>query len=138
MALPISKILNYQFMSLEGQIIPPGHMLSIDQRGGVDGTEITSEGKKGTPFTLISRVDCASYIDGQFLFKLYKDGFVNDAVGPVQVVQSDYDTVSFGYRCQVLDVRLLSCQRSPVIVGGLQYASGAILECEWTLLAIAD
>lgn len=125
-------------MSLTGNIIPPGYMLSVDQRGGVDGTEITSEGSKGTPFVLISRVDVESYTDGQFLFKLYRDGLINDSVGAVPVVQSGYDTVSFGYHCQVLDVRLLSCQRAPVIVGGLQFTSGAILECEWTLIAIKD
>ena len=111
--------------------------MEIDQRGGLDGTEVTSAGKKGTPFTLISRVDCQSYIDGQFLFKLYRDGFMNDALGAIQVVQSDYDTTAFGYKCQVLDIRLISCDRAPVIVGGLQYTSGAILECEWTLLSIA-
>ncbi len=135
MAIPVNLIKGSYFMSLVGQIEPPRAMLEVDQRGGVDGSEILRTGKRGVPFTLVSTVDCSSYADGQWIFKNeYQQLWIEADAG--NLVQSDYDVSTDGYYVKVLGVRMLSLRQARVIVGGLNYTSGAILICEWTLLAI--
>lgn len=137
MALPVYKIGIFEFMSLRGQIEGPRGQLEIDQRPGVDGTEILHLRNRGTPFTLTSIVDCESYAAAQGIYRGYQAAELHSAVGSSPVVQNDYDTITHGYKCKVLGVRLLSIRKAAVIVGGLQYTSGAILECEWTLIGIS-
>lgn len=138
MAVPVNKIGIYDFMSLLGQLEPPTYQREIDQRPGVDGTEILSIGKRGVPFTLISLRDCPSYSDAQDAYNLYKAIELDPTSGPVEVVQSDYSTVANGsYVCSALAVRLISIRNSPVIVGGIANTSGALLEVEWTLIGIS-
>lgn len=138
MALPVSKIGIHSFMSLRGQLEPPRAALEVDQRPGVDGSEILYTGKRGSPFTLVSLVDCASYADAQDVFNQYKAVQLDLIAGGLPVVQSDYSTNAHGYVCKTLAIRLLGIRQAPVIVGGLIYTSGAILEVEWTLLSIAQ
>ncbi len=125
-------------MALLGQLEPPTAQLEVDQRPGVSGTEILHIGSRGVPFTLVSRVDCSSYSAAQDQYQQYKTIILASDSGASQVIQSDYDSISGGYLCRVLGIRLLSIRQARVIVGGLQNTSGAILECEWTLISISQ
>lgn len=137
MALPVNKIGIHYFMSLDGNLEIPRGMLEVDQRLGVDGSEILHTRSRGVPFTLRSIVDVASYANGQFIYREYQNVHLasNNPAGPI--IQSDYDTSAGGWYAKVLAIRLIKIQKAAVIVGGLNYTSGAILECEWTLIGIS-
>jgi hypothetical protein len=136
MALPVNKIGANAFMALLGQLSEPRNQHEIDQRPGVDGTEILHTRKRGVPFTLISIHDCQSYALAQTEFHAICAGALASSSGALEVIQTDFSTLTAGYLCKVLDIRLVNIQQSAVIVGGLNFTSGAILTLEWTLLGI--
>ena len=55
MTLTDNSIGDFDFLALTGNPVPPVETVSIDQRPAIDGTRITRDGNRGTPFTMMSR-----------------------------------------------------------------------------------
>lgn len=132
------KIGNFDFLTIDGVPMPPQELLALDQRHGVDGTEITRLGKKGEPFQLQTTRDYATYGTCFEFLKNYLD-MIGD--GPKDLLLADQDVSAFGYRVNVLKVRSIRITRVAASVGGLVAgppAEGVMIGymvCLWDLIA---
>lgn len=135
MALPENRIGDHQFLVLSGDRAPPKQILSLDERPGVDGTEITQEGLKGHPFTMRSEVDQENLDTASTTYLEYVDLIEAD---PVELIQDDQSSVAEGFRVQVLDVRRVLAKKIVPGPGGLNAPSLAYLICDWDLIAIPE
>lgn len=133
MPLLENKIGPFQFLGIRGPLAPLKEILSLDERPGVNGTEITREGEKGRPFTVRTWVDQASYQDARNTFLLYLFQIGRD---PVQMIRGGENSFAEGYRVIVLDVREVFIGTIVPGPGGLNAPSAGYLECDWDLLAV--
>lgn len=135
MALHENKIGNFEFIALEGELVPPRQRLVTDDRPGVTGTEFTLLARKGTPFQLISQVDAEDYDDARELYLQYRD-LIEDV--PQEVVKAGLSCeVEDNYLCKVMDVTPLDIRTIRGAVGNLisEDAEG-FLVCRWDLIAV--
>lgn len=126
-----------EFIAIHGAWSPPAEAISVDQRPGVDGSEITAHGKKGRPFVLTTFVDQVTYpiaLGTIHNYQLYID---NPPV-PLVLHGRSSETVGVnGFLVQVLDVEMQDCfTLAPGAMGGINPPSLAWLICNWTLIAI--
>ena len=134
MALLSNSIGQFDFIWLTGNgPEPPKMILSLDERPGVNGTEILREGTKGRPFTLRSGTDCSDFTSAILQHLDYTSLCGSN---PVDLVQGGISHSALGYRVQVLDVRKIYAGTMRACVGGLLTNAQGYLECEWDLLAI--
>lgn len=128
---------DFNFIAIDGYWVPPAEVVSLDQRGGVDGTQITAHGKKGRPFPVTTQVDQPNYAVALATIKSYQDLIDADPVALV-LAGSSSESVGPGFLVAVLDVEIIRCQiLAPGAMGGLNPPSLAWLECRWQLIAIA-
>lgn len=133
MALTDNSIGPFPFISLQGQLQPPREMTSIDDRPGVDGTEITLLGNKGEPFTMISRVDAENLSNGEMYHSVYKT-IIGTAV---ELVRGGVSTEANGYLVMVLAVRRLDVFPISGAVGNtIHPPSEAMVITEWDLISV--
>jgi len=130
-----NKLDVFAFLTLRGEVVFPRQMIELDQRNGVDGTEATLLGTKGSPFQLMSQVDQASFSYASFEAKQYHD-LIED--GAVDLIKDGIDYSIYGLKFQVLNVTIVKCQRITTAVGGINPPSLAWLEAVWELIAIVD
>lgn len=136
MALLTNKIDDFEFIWLRGNgPEPPKMALSLDERAGVNGTEVHREGIKGRPFTLRSGVDTVDYDAARTLHIDYIALIEGD---PVDLVVGGISSTAQGYSVQVLDVRLVYAGTIGGSVGGLLANPEGYLECEWDLIGIPN
>lgn len=134
MALLTNSIGIYQFLGMQGNPIPPASVVSIDERPGVEGSEITDEGKKGRPFTLVTWVDQPNYSAAWLEFRAYQALI---AGVPQELVHAGINSLADeGYLVAVLDVRPLQISTIRPGAGGLNPPSQGFVMVEWTLLGI--
>jgi hypothetical protein len=134
MSLLENKIGIHTFISLKGYWNPPAQIKQIDDRPGVNGSELILVGKKGEPFTMISQTDAESY-EGALSYILdYLALIDGDAV---EVVKGGVSCETFGFRCSVLRVREIDCFAIRGAAGNyLSPPSQGFVIAEWTLIAI--
>ncbi len=130
MSLLDNSIGDFAFLALAGEIEPPREILEIEERAGIQGSEVTRMGAKGRPFVLQSRVDLQSYEEAKTLLDDYL-GLVG--ADPVSVTQGG---VTSQYLFIVLNINVLRIPPVAGGVGGFNSNPRALLECRWTLLAI--
>lgn len=121
------------FLGITGERAPLREILTLDERPGIDGTEITQEGKKGRPFTIRSWVDQVSYDAARFT---YEDYLLEIDSDPQELVVADISSFREGFKVQVLDVRVVFCGQITPGTNGLNAPSLGFLECEWDLIAV--
>lgn len=126
------KIGVHTFISLDG--VPPVRQQQgqIIVRPGVDGNAFWLHGKRGTPFTLVSRVDCAS--KAAAMAKRYEYAELTFAGKQVLVWGDHALETEDGAKVIVLDVRQRRVGELLVSSGGLNAPSLGYLECEWDLI----
>lgn len=107
--------------------------LDVHARTGVDGIEVWKTGDRGTPFQVLSVVDCADIATATALLRTYEQMVGKD---PVALCWADQ---AFAGKVQVLAVEALEGHPKAVLSGGggLLGASRALLRCVWGLIAIA-
>ena len=130
------RIGQFEFLDLEGNPEQVKRQLTVLARAGVDGHTVVDEGRRGTPFVLRSRVDQQDLAAGRATYGAYAALIGGD---PVQLVWQDLDLDGEDFQVLVLDVvqsRLHALAWGSA--GGLNPPSRAWLECDWTLLAIAN
>jgi hypothetical protein len=136
MPLLTNSIDNFHFLVLTGEIIPPMQSMDIEQRPGVNGIEIAITARKGKPFTMISRADTQNYAECADLVDQYQR-LIGGA--PVEIVQGNVASTSFGFSVSVLNVQAV---RAVALSGGIGGLSGpqprGLLEARWDLIAISD
>lgn len=135
MAVTDNKIGDHDFITLRGNVNAPAEQLEIDQRIGVDGTEITQTGKRAQPSTLTSFRDVLTLASGRNLYREYLDLIQEN---PVEVIKDGEASLDGQWKAQVTGVRLLSLTAITTSVGGINVTPEAVLVCEWTLIAIAN
>jgi hypothetical protein len=153
MALTDNKIGDFDFLALIGNPLPPVEAVSIDQRPAVAGTSVTRgaplrdefgdvqidnqgnpiRAKQGQPFVMMSRADAANYAAAIQLFDLYVQSC---GANPVTMLQGGVSSDSRGFKVVVFSVQRLRAVSVSRSVGGVY--GGAILECRWDLIAIAN
>ncbi len=131
-----NSIGNKRFLSLTGTPLPPSVQPVVDQRPGVDGTIVTLTGERGMVFRLLSLVDAADYQAGRQLIEMDYQAMVG--ADPVPMTQGGVDSDGLGYKVAVLGVRPLRVRAVRTVVGGLSPASGALVDAEWTLVAVKN
>lgn len=132
-----NSIGEHEFLAILGSIVPTRErLLPPVQRPGVDGTGIRKAGSKGTLFTLISQVDSATITSARAKAELYLAQIDAD---PVVLIISDhnFDTQD-NWKVKVFDVRIRRIHGVVQATGGINDPSGSFLECEWSLMAIAN
>jgi len=128
------KIGPHTFATLAGNWTPPAEKLRVDSRPGVDGVEVTKEGKRGEPFSLESTVDCETYKDALETLDDYLELTESD---PVAVTLGNETSTAHGFLCQVINVHKIRAAKVAGVVGNKQSEeAGAILVCRWELFAI--
>ncbi len=133
MALLENRIGAFYFLGLSGERQPAKMVLSLDERPGVEGTEITREGLKGRPFRLRSWVDAVDYDTARLMYDFYRDLIADD---PQELVQGGISSTLEGFLVQVLDVSVVFCGAGNAGTNGLNPPSNAYIECDWDLIAI--
>ena len=135
MAITDNKIGQFKFIALQGNASAPSEQLAVDQRIGVDGTEITQTGRRGVPFTMRSQVDVPSIETGE---QRYREYLALTGQNPVDVVKDGVSSNAGDWKAQVLEVRLVRLVALTASVGGIEENPQAFLVCDWTLLAVAN
>lgn len=135
MAATDNSIGEFDFIALRGNANAPSQQIVVDQRIGVSGTELTQTGERGTPFTVLSQVDVLDLNAGRATYREYL-ALINGNV--VVVVKDGESSMDGNWQAVVLEVRLRRLVAVSGSVGGLGEEVGAFLECEWTLIAIAN
>lgn len=134
--MPLENSLDiFPFVAMRGDVVFPRQMVELDQRNGVDGTEATLLGTKGTPFQLLSQVDLIGYPEAISEFQQYLDTI---GKGGVELIKDDIDYTSLGVKFQVLNVTQVKCHAITTAVGGINPPSRAWLEAVWELIAISE
>jgi len=129
---------DFDFIALDGYWRPPAEVVTFDQRGGVDGTELTAHGQKGQPFQLTSHVDQTTYAVALGTINDYQALINQDPVPLVIGGRNSGSVGSNGFKAAVLDVRCRACLAISGAMGGLNPPSLAWLVCSWTLIAIEN
>lgn len=132
MALPTNKIGDFYFLALNGVIVPPAEVLSLDERPGVDGTEFTKEGVKGRPFQLLSYVDADDYAAARALAVNYLTMIQTD---PVEIVQGGVSTLDGAYRVKVLNVQA-EARAIGGGVGSVNPNARGLVQALWDLISV--
>ena len=137
MPRPKYKIGRFDFLTIEGEPVLPREMLELDQRPGVDGTEITRVGFKGTPFSLVTQRDYKSLTKAWATIDEYTALTDED---PQELIKADVSSVLQRYKVQVLDVIPLRVTGIAKPTGGLENhaANGkpAYAWVRWDLIAV--
>lgn len=133
MALLDNSIGAETFLGIRGPLAPAKEILSLDERPGVNGTEVTKEGKKGRPFTVRTWVDAASYEAARTKFIDYTDLIGTDAA---ILIRGGVSSLAEGYRVIILDVREVYIGKIVPGPGGLNAPSAGYIECDWDLLPV--
>lgn len=128
-----NSIGSFEFIALQGSLAAPREMVAVDQRPGVNGTELTKLGKKGEPFQMVSQVDAPNYDAARALYLQYLDLV---GANPVDLVQGGKGIAGEAYSVAVLGVEIGRISPISRSVGGLNSPSNAFLECLWTLIAV--
>lgn len=123
----------FAFISLDGVPPPVCQQPEVVAHPGVDSLSVWRTGKRGRPFTVRSRVDCASKAAAFALRKQYTEQI---ATGPHLMTWSDQLLVSEQAQVIVLDVRPGQVQELLGSSGGLNPPSLGWLECEWDLILV--
>lgn len=134
MGLKTCKIDVHEMLFWQGQ--PPPLTLQeivMDERAGVDGTELTRIGTRGKPFQLVSQVDCRDIDDCYATYDTYKDLIDGD---PVELIWYDVNSTTYDYKVQVLAVVPSKIQTIKSAIGGKNPPSEGFLECVWSLIQI--
>mgnify|MGYP000995828325 FL=1 len=105
----------------------------MDERAGVDGTELTRIGTRGKPFQLVSQVDQADVDSCYATLNQYKTLIDGD---PVDLVWYGVNSSTYGYKVQVLGVMPTKIQKIASAIGGKNAPSNGFLECVWSLIQI--
>lgn len=130
---------DFEFVAIDGYWSPTAEVVSIDQRGGVDGTEVTAHGSKGRPFQLLTKVDQPTYAVALGTIDNYQALIYTDPVALVLNGRSSESIGDNGFKVAVLDVSVQACfALAPGAMGGLYPPSLAWLECRWQLVAIEN
>jgi len=110
--------------------------LRIVERPGVDGLGVWLTGIRGKPATVRTRVDCFDLAAALAALDRYCAMVGNN---PVAMTYAGQDLTGFGVRFQVLGVHPAPDGVRTIAggVGGLNATSGAWLECDWELVAVA-
>lgn len=135
MPLLINRIGTKQFIALRGEIILPQEMLELDERPGVDGTEITFTGIKGRPFQLTSQADVEAYQYARDEVQSYLNLI---SMGPLEIVQGGVSSLSLGYLVKVLNFTPTRILRLGQSIGGLTEGGPGtgFIEGVWDLISI--
>lgn len=135
----MNSIGEFDFHALAGKIVPPSPRLELIQRPGIPGSAVRNLGYSSGPFKLRSLVDVADVAAGEVLLADYllakgeqlvlvKDGV--DFSDPLQAGEIG------SWWVIVLDVQVEDLHAVMASVGGLSSPSGAVLICEWDLVAV--
>jgi hypothetical protein len=135
MAVTDNKIGDFDFISLNGNVNAPAEQLVIDQRIGIDGTEITQTGKRALPSILRSHRDVEDLAAGRRLYREYLDSIQDN---PVEVIKDGESSLDGAWKGQAIEVQLIYLGGMSGSVGGLEDNPAAFLICEWTIIAIAN
>lgn len=141
MALPIFSIGTFRFLALEGQPLPDLEEVDVVARPGVNGVGLWKLGKRGSPFTIVSKVDAITKIRARALYASYKQLIAAD---PVVLVWSSINLrVTEEFLVAVLDVIPTPGPSGGVrglgsASGGLNPPSLGFIACQWTLIAIPE
>lgn len=132
MAKPKFKLGDQLFISLTRPPLGVMTQLDVHARTGVDGIEVWKTGDRGTPFQVLSVVDCADIATATALLRTYEQMVGKD---PVVLCWADQ---AFDGKVQVLSVEALENHPKRVLGGGggLVANSTALLRCVWTLIAV--
>ena len=138
MAYLTHQIGDFQFVTLlapSGQPMPPMMQINRVSRPGVNGSDYSKEGTKGTPFQLISMVDTATLDEAHALPTQYMTTIDE---GAVELIKDGHNYTADGWQVKVLAVRPLDIRR--IISGGgnfLNPPSHGWLVCLWDLEAVS-
>lgn len=131
------KIGFYDFLSIEGNPLPPSEMITLDQRHGVNGTELTRVGKKGEPFQLVTHRDYPTFLATFNYLKFYQD-----LIGkpPVSLIIADENMDWFNFKINVLAVRPIRRMALGQSVGNLSPAPApsehlGFMSCLWDVIS---
>jgi hypothetical protein len=107
--------------------------VEVQTRAGANGHALMYTGRHGGPFRASLTSDWATYAAAIAVVALYKNLI---GAGPQNVVYNGVRFAqSFRHRYSVLSVELSSCERHVQLLGpGYQFAGGARLVTEWTLI----
>jgi hypothetical protein len=130
-----NSIGTHEFLHLHGHIEPPRKSCLVLARAGVEGNSAWLDVKHGVPFRLRSVVDCADIYEGRVFYNNYLEAIGGN---PVDVVWEDQSADDEGFKCVVLDVKLIDLHLILNSVGGFSDYSTARLECEWMLVSILN
>jgi hypothetical protein len=137
MALLDNKIGTEEFVSIIGTWIPPAEQVEVDQRPGVDGTQVTKVGKKGRPFTVLTRVDTNDYPAAHDALQRYQ-GLIDGE--PITMIQGGVSSDTLGFKVQILDVqpRRIQAIKNPSGAGAKSSDGTGWIEAVWQLIGIAN
>jgi len=139
MAFTKHNIGDFDFITLRGIWSPPAMVKVVDQRAGVDGTEVTKTGTRGRQFRLTSIRDADNYAAALELYGDYMESIDGD---PVNLIMSDAESESakpVAFKVDVLNVNAVELRTVGQVAGNsLSDEGGAILVCVWELVAIAQ
>lgn len=134
MAATDNNIGDFDFLTMRGNVDAPAMQLTLDQRIGVDGVQVTQTGTRAEPSVLTTTRDVEDLAAGRALYREYQE-LIEEA--PVAVIKDGESSIDGQWQAQVMGVRLVVMQAITASVGGIGEAVGAVLVCEWTLIAIA-
>lgn len=129
----VFKIGSHVFLSIDG--VPPVRQREgqLVVRPGVNGVAFVLTGKRGTPFSVRTRVDCESKAAAMAKRVEYTELVF---AGKQTMVWGDHPLLTDGdsAKVMVLAVRPLICTQVVTSSGGINAPSGGYLECEWDLI----
>jgi len=129
----------HQFLALHGDPEPLQQQVEVISRPGVEGVALWKRGRRGIQFGLRSVRDCEDLADAMKTLQRYRQQIDED---PVPLTWNALDMTRQKYLVAVLRVRALGSRGRGGVrkilagVGGFHAAPGALLECEWELIAI--
>lgn len=124
----------YEFAAIQGV---PGILtdsVEVIERANVDGTALRGLGRRGQQFTVRTIDDQATLSDCRTQLQAY-EALVGFGLWRLVVNDVDYQATE-GMLFAVLAVAPARITKAPVIVGGLNVTSGAVLYAAWQLKAI--
>lgn len=133
MAIPITSISGFQFISLSQP--PPlqvGRILATT-RPGRDGVQLQKVGTSGAPFAVVSRADAPTIVDAHALYAQYV-ALQQTHTEAVRVIWGNFDLDAVLTRYHILEVSPIVISKTILGIGGLNSTSRAITVARWTLL----
>ena len=118
------------FLTMKEHPEVPKEEVEVVKRPGVDGVGIWRTGKRGSPMTVTTTVDAASFAVGQAMYLSYSNLIANAAVAII------WEGLAMPFLVNVLDVRVITLNAISTSVGGINPPSGAVLVCEWDLISV--